>query len=293
MRRVQHHHVRLSAVLALLTAASLTGGLALAGPAAADPLPPPLGPSQSEPAEPTPSQVDTTEDKPIRPGEGEPILAAGDEGRAVKVLQVRLQRVGVRDMPTTGLYGKETVAQVKSFQKQLKFARTGAVDEATLKALEARTGKVDQIALATGADKPYGGRLPASCLRGKVVCVDQRARTVRWVVNGKVKMRLDARFGSTETPTREGVFVVQRKSRDHVSSLYHTSMPFALFFDGGQAVHYSPDFARRGYAGASHGCVNTRDYNSMETLFGRAKLGDRVVVYTSRSPEQLQKNKKK
>ena len=73
-------------------------------------------------------------------------------------------------------------------------------------------------------------------------------------LDGEVQVTLDARFGGNGYVTREGSFSVYRKSRDHVSSLYDTSMPFAMFFSGGQAVHYSPDFAAVGYAGASHGC---------------------------------------
>jgi lipoprotein-anchoring transpeptidase ErfK/SrfK len=55
-------------------------------------------------------------------------------------------------------------------------------------------------------------------------------------------------------------------------------MPFAMFFSGGQAVHYSPDFASVGYAGASHGCVNLRDYESVAWLFDQVEVGDKVVV---------------
>jgi hypothetical protein len=55
---------------------------------------------------------------------------------------------------------------------------------------------------------------------------------LRWVVDGKVLRTVDVRFGSELLPTREGVFSVYRMSRDHVSSLYNTSMPFAMFFSG-------------------------------------------------------------
>ncbi len=71
------------------------------------------------------------------------------------------------------------------------------------------------------------------------------------------------------------------KSRDHVSSLYGSSMPFAMFFSGGQAVHYSSDFAARGYDGASHGCVNVRDYDAIAALFDKVNVGDPVIVYRS------------
>jgi lipoprotein-anchoring transpeptidase ErfK/SrfK len=87
------------------------------------------------------------------------------------------------------------------------------------------------------------------------------------------------RFGSDELPTREGAFSVGWKSRDHVSTIYDTPMPYAMFFSGGQAVHYSPDFAARGYNGASHGCVNVRNLAGIRSLFDQARVGDKVIVY--------------
>ena len=69
------------------------------------------------------------------------------------------------------------------------------------------------------------------------------------------------------------------KSKNHVSKLYKSPMPYAMFFSRGQAVHYSSDFARRGYAGASHGCVNTRNKTLMARLFARTRVGTKVVVY--------------
>ena len=53
-----------------------------------------------------------------------------------------------------------------------------------------------------------------------------------------------------------------------------------MFFSGGQAVHYSPDFAARGYAGASHGCVNVRDLSAIKSLYSQVAVGDKVIVYT-------------
>jgi hypothetical protein len=138
----------------------------------------------------------------------------------------------------------------------------------------ARVAAAAPMAVSTAARV----RLDRRCLRGRVVCVDKSSRKVYWVVNGKIQLSLDARFGAKRTPTREGSFRVYRKSRNHVSSLYHTRMPFAMFFKGGQAVHYSPDFARRGYRGASHGCVNTRQWSRMKALYGKVRIGDRVVV---------------
>ncbi len=66
-----------------------------------------------------------------------------------------------------------------------------------------------------------------------------------------------------------------------MSKLYGSAMPFAMFFSGGQAVHYSSDFAAVGYNGASHGCVNIRDYDGIQWLYSQVRIGDRVVVYWS------------
>ena len=58
-------------------------------------------------------------------------------------------------------------------------------------------------------------------------------------------------------------------------------MPYAMFFDGGQAVHYSPDFAANGYNGASHGCVNIRARAAIARLFDIVRIGTPVIVYRS------------
>src|SRR6476469_6133583 len=110
---------------------------------------------------------------------------------------------------------------------------------------------------ATGGNTP--GALDARCAVGRVLCIDKSSSTLRWVVDGSVRQTLDVRFGASYSPTREGVFTVYWKDADHVSSLYGSPMPWSMFFSHGQAVHYSSDFAARGYEGASHGCVNVRD----------------------------------
>ncbi len=124
-----------------------------------------------------------------------------------------------------------------------------------------------------------GFRLDSRCLTGRGFCVSKDQRKMAWVVNGKVDVVLDVRFGSELTPTRNGAFTIGWKSRDHVSSLYHTAMPYAMFFSGGQAIHYSADFAANGYNGASHGCVNVRDRAAIARLFDLARVGDKVIVY--------------
>jgi L,D-transpeptidase catalytic domain len=143
------------------------------------------------------------------------------------------------------------------------------------------TTRVDTQLSADSIRRPPAGPLDPRCETGRVMCVDKTTRTLRWVVDGRVLMTFDARFGGPKTPTREGRFQVYDMLRFHESSLYGTQMPFAMFFSGGQAVHFSPEFVAEGYDGASHGCVNLRDRRGVAELFGRVREGDKVVVYRS------------
>ena len=210
---------------------------------------------------------------------GQAILKAGDRGLPVRRVQARLEQVKWWKGKVTGVFDEKTAAAVSGFQTKRKIPITGEVDRRTLDRLAEMTRKPTKAELFN--IEPTGPVLDARCMTGRALCVDKTSRSLRWVVGGRVLSRYGVRFGSDELPTREGAFSVFRKSRDHVSSLYDTSMPFAMFFSGGQAVHYSPDFAATGYNGASHGCVNVRDYNGIRWLFDQVRLGDRVIVYRS------------
>ena len=210
---------------------------------------------------------------------GPAILAAGARGLPVRRVQARLAQLRWWTGDVTGVYDARTVKAVRGFQAKRRIPVTGEVDRRTLDRLAAMTRQPTKAELFNIA--PQGPTLDPRCMTGRAMCVDKTSRSLRWVIDGIVKTRFDVRFGSDELPTREGAFTVLRKSRDHVSSLYNTSMPFAMFFSGGQAVHYSPDFVANGYNGASHGCVNVRDYDGIRWLFDQVRLGDKVIVYRS------------
>lgn len=209
---------------------------------------------------------------------GRPVLSPGDDGDEVRDLQARLAQIAWYFGDVDGTYGDQTVEAVKGFQEKRHIAVTGVVDQRTLDRLRAMTTDPSRDAMGL---HNVPGPLDARCLTGRVICVDKSSQTLRWMIDGEVQRTFDVRFGSSYTPTREGEFHVGYKSRDHVSKLYGSSMPFAMFFSGGQAVHYSSDFASVGYAGASHGCVNVRDYEGVAWLFDQVVVGDKVVVYWS------------
>lgn len=116
--------------------------------------------------------------------------------------------------------------------------------------------------------------------KAKTICVDKGARAIYAVQNHHVVRAYRARFGARATPTREGVFAVYWKDADHVSGMFGSAMPYSMFFSGGEALHYSADFAARGYRGASHGCVNMRSRKGARWLYRWTPVGTRVLVTT-------------
>ena len=142
------------------------------------------------------------------------------------------------------------------------------------------TAKAGSANTATAASSKV--KLAKRCkTKGRVLCINKTKRKLYFVQNGKILRTVDARFGCSRTPTRNGTFHVYRKNRHWVSTIYHSSMPYSMFFSGGQAVHYSSDFARRGYYGCSHGCVNVRNITKLAWIYKRIHVGDKVVVYRS------------
>jgi hypothetical protein len=206
----------------------------------------------------------------------------GSSGTAVRTVEARLVQLKLLDKQyLDDSFGTMTRAAVKKFQTSKGIPPLGYVDRNTWNKMIAVTHEPTQTELYPPAPVVNGKRLDPRCATGRVMCIDKTSRKLRYVVDGVVKMQLDVRFGAVKTATREGSFTVGWKSRNHVSKLYDSAMPYAMFFSGGQAVHYSSDFAARGYNGASHGCVNVRDLAKIKILFDEIHVGDKVIVYRS------------
>ena len=239
-------------------------------------------------ATPTPRPRPTHRPKPPRKPVLQPgprLLGPGDRGPQVRALQARLRQIAWYAGDVTDHYGSVTTTAVRGFQAKRRIPVTGYVDARTQRRLAAMTHEPTSAELQNKLT-PMGntpGRLDPRCVTGRALCIDKSSRTLRWVVDGTVRRTVDVRFGSTisNTPTREGLFHVYWKDATHVSKEFGSAMPWAMFFSRGQAVHYSSDFAARGYAGASHGCVNVRDYDGVKWLFEHVQVGDKVVVYWS------------
>lgn len=228
----------------------------------------------------------------------------GDTGPKVDEIQAMLFRVGLlRLTQRTGTYDPATTAAVKQFQQQRGISpATGIVDDVTYQHLltayrAAGTPTLQQKKVTRKVAQPIPKPTPPPVAvpdvvkyqlnskcddEAKVICADQSRRKVWYLENGKVVKQFDARFGAASTPTRNANWRITRKVRDEVSYLYNlVPMPFSMYFSGGQAFHYSADFAAIGWnnsRGGSHGCINLRDYSGAEWMFNRVPVGTLAIV---------------
>lgn len=214
----------------------------------------------------------------------EQIMGYGDNNEQVRELQARLKQLDLFGENPTGYYGNVTKATVETYQTNAGLEVSGTVYDDTWAALTAVTNQPTRDELYVPVEVPEVPKetpagLDDRCMTGRAICISKTTNTLSWVVDGEVQLTLDVRFGAEGYETREGKFDVYWKSRDHHSTIYDSPMPFALFFDGGQAVHYSENFRQNGYEGGSYGCVNVRDRESIEWLFDEVREGDTLVVH--------------
>ncbi|MEH0635061.1 L,D-transpeptidase family protein [Streptomyces bottropensis] len=124
-------------------------------------------------------------------------------------------------------------------------------------------------------DPNAAGKCPVRSYQ--VTCVDLD-RQLMWVQRGErvIYAPVPVRTGRDGLETRTGWHTVYWKDRDHHSDLYDDApMPFAQFFDNGQAFHGVLDDL---YRGGSHGCVNLR-YADAERLWNVMHEDDAVYVW--------------
>lgn len=211
------------------------------------------------------------------------IAYPGEKNASVKVAQLNLVTLGrLSSSLAGGTMGPFTTAAIKKYQTAKGYAATGKLTakQYNLLGADARARKAALAAAAKKAAAATPRYIDKRCLTaGKVMCINKTTRKLYYVVNGKVVRTFDARFGAAATPTREGSFTVFQMSKNWTSTLYGSSMPYAMFFSGGEAVHYSYDFAARGYNGHSHGCVNIRDWSGIAWMYSQTHIGSKVVVY--------------
>ena len=119
----------------------------------------------------------------------------------------------------------------------------------------------------------------ASTLIAKISISSQ---TMTVTENGFVKYRWKVSTARNGYVTPTGSWRAKWLSRDHRSRKYDNApMPFAVFFNGGYAVHATFDLKRLGRP-ASHGCVRLHPDNAAQffSLTRQAGLANTRVVIT-------------
>ncbi|MFE3018109.1 L,D-transpeptidase [Streptomyces sp. NPDC059256] len=112
----------------------------------------------------------------------------------------------------------------------------------------------------------------------RVTCVDLD-RQLLWVQRNAdvVFPPVPIRTGRDDEETRPGWHTIYWRSKDHVSTIYDNApMPYAQFFDEGQALHGRPGDLYDG--GGSAGCVNLR-LSDAEKLWDLLDVDDQLYVW--------------
>ena len=164
----------------------------------------------------------------------------------VRELQHRLAWVGTFTVGVTGNFGTVTRAALKKYQKREGLRQTGVAGHVTWAHLIHDTIR-------------HRGAIPRICKQaGWHGCYDRSMHQVTLWHNGTIHNSWLVRGGAYDTPTRTGNTSVYFRDVDHVSHLPDAEgspMPYAQFFDGGQAFHGSA-YMIDPFDGHSHGCIN-------------------------------------
>ncbi|MER6913789.1 L,D-transpeptidase family protein [Streptomyces sp. NPDC000594] len=128
---------------------------------------------------------------------------------------------------------------------------------------------------AAGKNPNKAGKCPVN--KGRIACVDL-TRQLSWIQDGRTLKfgPVPVRTGRDGEETRGGLKQIYWRNIDHVSSIYDVPMPYAQFFDGGQAFHSTTKSMWN--PPGSAGCVNMRPSDA-KTYWNMLKNGDDVYVY--------------
>lgn len=224
--------------------------------------------------DPTPAEMDNTNIGPW--------FVSPQQHVWVMELQDRLRQVGAYAGPIHGDFDTLTRLAVGRYREQLGLPVSEVMDERTWARLLRVTHNPSYADLFDALPDNVGTQeLDSRCLSGKVVCISKAQNKLSYVVDGEIRFTRQARFSLPQYDSPEGDFRVWYKNRDTISRKFgeRIPMPYAIFYDGNVAVHFSDDFAQNGYDGGSHGCSQLDDYQAAKWLYEQVAVGDRVVVY--------------
>ena len=175
----------------------------------------------------------------------------GSSGEAVRTIQTKLQRWGYYDGAIDGIFGSETTAAVKEFQRKNGLAVDGIVGPRTLEALgmptggstsSAQQGSVDLLARVISAEargEPYSGQVAVGAVILNRVNHPSFPNTIAGVVyqKGAFTCMVD---GQIDQPVAASAY---RAARDALNG----SDP-----SGGAIYYFNPDTATSSWIWSRH-----------------------------------------
>ena len=197
-------------------------------------------------------------------------------------LQHRLRQAGHYAGPLDGQLSPATKAAVAALRQSLGLPASEVIDERTWEQLlkKSRGPRYAQLFAAPPVSDSTQ-TLDPRCQQGKVVCISRAQKKMSLVQDGRILFTRAARFARPGWESPEGEYRIWYMNRDQISTIFgeRTPMPYAIFYDGNVAIHFSDDFDLLGYQSGSHGCSQLRDYQVAMWLYEQVKVGDKVVVY--------------
>jgi hypothetical protein len=183
-------------------------------------------------------------------------LRYGDHGHSVASLQRRLVALGyLQPDGIDGVFGDQTWYAVVALQGWERLVRDGVVGPQTRRALR-------------------HAQTPQPWLRlRRALEIDLTRQVLLVVEQGTVRRVVHASTGAT-FPTPEGRFTVFRRVTRSWSLRYHVWLPYALYFDGGLAIHAFPAVPGRP---ASHGCIRI-PIQDAPFVFQASPIGTPVLI---------------
>ena len=197
-------------------------------------------------------------------------------------LQHRLRQAGHYSGPLDGQLSGATKAAVAALRQSLGLPASEVIDERTWAQLLKKTRGPRYAQLFAAPPVSDSTQiLDPRCQQGKVVCISRAQKKMSLVQDGRILFTRAARFARPGWESPEGEYRIWYMNRDQISTIFgeRTPMPYAIFYDGNVAIHFSDDFDLLGYASGSHGCSQLRDYQVAMWLYEQVKVGDKVVVY--------------
>ncbi|MFE0172935.1 L,D-transpeptidase [Streptomyces sp. NPDC059002] len=169
-------------------------------------------------------------------------------------------------LPVDGRQSTADCVAVRRLQQRLGIRPAdGAASLRTYRLVVADRVRRDPAARRGCPAKPY-----------RVTCVDL-TRQILWVQKGRglVFAPVPIRTGRDGLETRRGWQRIYWKNRDHFSTIYNVPMPYAQFFNGGQALHGTRADL---FSSGSGGCVNLA-LGDAKRLYALLAKGDRLHIW--------------